>query len=141
MEEVFNRVLEVIEYYSIDIKPFCLKIGFGYSTFINYSNSLRKPNNLDLYLKVLNTFEDISAEWLMRGEGEMIKKSTGGIPDGELIKMINDMRKEIISLAKENGKMTSKIEIMSKQYSGLAKRTLISEEGSSYEEKKDIVDK
>jgi len=118
MKETFTRLLDLVAYYSLDYKAFCAKIGFNYTTFMNYSTGTRRPNNLELYEKVLSTFEDISAEWLLRGEGEMLKhiKDIKVLSEADLISLIQGMHKEIVDLAKENGRMTAQIEYLRGKY-------------------------
>ena len=45
------------------------------TTFNNYMLGKRKPS-LELAVAILRTFPDVSAEWLMRGEGTMKRTNT-----------------------------------------------------------------
>ncbi len=111
LEPLFNRIQEVIKYSKLNDRKFCERIGFGYSTYKNYTLGYRNPSNIELYAKTLYTYVEISAEWLIRGEGEMIRADNQNqLSASETIKMINEMRKELIGLAIENGKLKEQID-------------------------------
>ncbi len=115
MKEAFQRIIEIIEYYKLNPNSFCEKIGFGYTTFMNYNSGIRSPNNADLYFKTLSTFVDISAEWLIRGEGDMIKSYKEANQDIKLINLLEKMQEKMVNLAEENGSLKEKIETMRKK--------------------------
>ena len=75
---VIQRVKEIIQ-----LK--CNGNGSHYSRLIGMNQvsisdmcTGKTKANLALVEKTLNTFEEISAEWLLRGEGEMLKPSYSG---------------------------------------------------------------
>lgn len=117
MESIFDRVLKLIEYYGISARAFCEKIDFGYTTFKNYNSGIRQPNNTELYSKVLDTYVDVSAEWLMRGTGEMFRDTHDLrlVNLDEAINLIDKLRKETVDLARENEKLKARIDILSKK--------------------------
>lgn len=103
---VFNdRILQIAEYYNI-VKPadFAKMTGFSHQVASNYLKGTRVPNAEALYV-IKQTF-DISAEWLLTGEGDMLvnkesSKSTviykNDPRDIELI----EANKELINTQKE----------------------------------------
>lgn len=67
---------------------FAEKIGKVKTTFANYLNGSR-PTPVDVIVDILNTFPDLSADWLLRGNGDMLNKVN---PD------VERMKKEIYDL-------------------------------------------
>lgn len=67
-----ERVIDVIKLKAKSVREFAESIGVKQVTLNQQLNGDRKLS-LDIVLSVLNSFEDISAEWLLRGEGEMYK--------------------------------------------------------------------
>lgn len=67
-----ERVIDVIKLKAKSVREFAESIGVKQVTLNQQLNGDRKLS-LDTILSVLNSFEDIPAEWLLRGEGEMYK--------------------------------------------------------------------
>lgn len=69
-----QKILEYLDYKGIK------KVDFFTLTEINYANfkgkNLESELSGDKIVKILTLYPDISAEWLMRSEGEMIKSET-----------------------------------------------------------------
>ena len=73
------RIKEVIEYSGLSTRAFAIKCGLKDNTFSNQLNGVREVS-LNTITSILLTYENISAEWLMRGKGEMLltsEQSTG----------------------------------------------------------------
>ena len=67
-----NRILKIIEKKTYGNEAdFALKIGIKQQTLNNYTNG-KRPVKLDTVLAILHTYSDVSAEWLLRGKGEMV---------------------------------------------------------------------
>lgn len=73
----FERILQIIDYYGIkNVNNFALN-------WLNYTSSekinrLKKENtnpSYEIIIDITNKFEDISPEWLLTGNGPMLKKS------------------------------------------------------------------
>lgn len=69
---VIERISEVIRYKNLTNRSFALKIGFNYSTLHNYLSGRRAAVDLNLILKISETFSDISTEWILTGRGNML---------------------------------------------------------------------
>ena len=66
-----ERILKLIETKTYGNEAdFALKIGVKQQTLNNYTNG-KRPVKLDTVLAILHTYSDVSAEWLLRGKGEM----------------------------------------------------------------------
>lgn len=56
---------------------FAKVVGVSSVAMDNYIGEKRRPS-LDLIEKILQTYPDISAEWLLRGEGDMYRNANSG---------------------------------------------------------------
>lgn len=67
-----ERVLKLIETKTYgNEKDFALQIGIKQQTINNYTKGKRTVS-LDAIIAILTAYEDVSAEWLLRGKGEML---------------------------------------------------------------------
>lgn len=71
-EDMIKRIKEIIELKSKSVRSFSDIIGVKQVTLNQQILGDRKLS-VDTILAILNSFEDISAEWLLRGEGSMLK--------------------------------------------------------------------
>ena len=89
---------------------FAKALSMSQSTLNGYTKESRKPS-LALAESVLNAFEDISAEWLLRGEGEMYK--TTELPPVDVTSEESiEHSAEIARLVKEKNELIEKIEAL-----------------------------
>lgn len=73
MEEgVLQRVISICRQKSASESQFAKMIGSNQKT-INQQLRGERSISLDTISKILSSFEDISSEWLLRGEGDMLK--------------------------------------------------------------------
>lgn len=70
--DIISRLKEIISYSGLSVRGFAIKCGIPQKTLDNQIKGLRSLS-LDTTMSVLYTFPEISAEWLIRGTGEMIK--------------------------------------------------------------------
>ena len=71
---MISRIKELIEHSGLSARAFALKCGIKDNTFSNQLNGVRDVS-LNTITSILLTFENISAEWLLRGKGEMLLTS------------------------------------------------------------------
>lgn len=67
-----NRISKLIESTGLNPTSFAAKIGVQQMTLWGQLNVKRKLS-LDSVLAILNSYPELSAEWLMRGTGDMMK--------------------------------------------------------------------
>lgn len=72
MGTVLERLKSFISESGMTPRAFAIKIDFNYSTLNNYLTGRRTTIDLDLINRTISSFENLSAEWLMRGKGEML---------------------------------------------------------------------
>lgn len=69
--DVLQRVIAIMKQKSSSEREFANLIGANQKT-INQQIKQERSLSFDTILSILSSFEDISAEWLLRGTGEMI---------------------------------------------------------------------
>lgn len=98
METFYSRVNKLIDLKSGSSRSkFAASIGMHQVSFNTYMNG-REPK-IGFALAILSTFPDISAEWLMRGEGSMYKDAHAGG-----VSIVNDNRRNV---ARGNGNVVA----------------------------------
>lgn len=90
---MIERVKKIIETKSKSVREFSSMIGVKQVT-LNQQISGSRSLSLDVVIAILNSFEDISAEWLLRGDGSMLKTDKG---------LQSDEKKEFTVVVDENG--------------------------------------
>lgn len=70
---MIERIKKVISVKAKSPREFALLIDFNYSTLNNYLNGRRKSIDSEMLSKVISTFGDIDARWLLTGKGSMIE--------------------------------------------------------------------
>jgi transcriptional regulator with XRE-family HTH domain len=128
-KDVIQRIKEIISVYNINENILSKKIGIAQSTLNGYFNNNRKLSFTTIS-SILNEFEDISAEWLLRGKGNMYN-TENSIPDiktGDMQSVyetvvrdkdeqIEKMKAEINQLIGENSIMREQLGIASRKIS------------------------
>lgn len=69
--EINQRIADIINYYGIEQKELAKKIDVTAATISKIVKGLSIPGGRIL-VQVLEQYPDISAEWLMRGQGDML---------------------------------------------------------------------
>ncbi len=69
--DALQRLKEVLAYSGLSVRAFAIKCGVSQPTLDKQLKGLRGIS-IETIMSVLYAFPDISAEWLMRGVGEMI---------------------------------------------------------------------
>jgi len=101
MEEIVTqRVNEFREKEGLSIRAFALKIGMLQETLNKQLKEDGRGVSISTIVLILAAYPDLSAEWLLRGEGEMEKgewKVTQYIPvqDNELVNALQSHIKDL----------------------------------------------
>lgn len=118
-ELILQRVHSIFELKSSSETQFAKMIGANQKT-INQQFKGERSLSLDTIIGVLSSFEDISAEWLLRGEGEMYKSENknNSIDESQFVSMkkyetivnlFDQTASELKNLALENQKLYEEI--------------------------------
>jgi plasmid maintenance system antidote protein VapI len=81
-KSVLQRIEEIMRKYNLNKSGLAKAIEMEQVTVNNYLNGTRKVS-FELILSIISKFPDISAEWLLRGEGDMLKADTTPLPLAE----------------------------------------------------------
>lgn len=75
MCRIIDRVNDYIQYKGMSVRAFENEAGIKYSTI---SAAIKRGTELNTatLLRIINTYDDIDTDWLMRGEGDMIKEES-----------------------------------------------------------------
>lgn len=102
---MIGRIKELISCKSKSVREFANMINVKQVT-LNQQITGTRGLSLEIVSSILNSFEDVSAEWLLRGKGEMFLKKEGkepAIPSQQNeSEDVQFMRERIISLESEN---------------------------------------
>lgn len=71
-----EKILQALENKNINKADFFKNLGVTYSNFNGVNKS--KPLRTDILIKILSEIPDLSAEWLLRGTGDMFINSGPG---------------------------------------------------------------
>lgn len=71
MEEIISRIKDYIEFRKISVRAFAKEIGMSQQTIGQYLNGKRASVSLEFVYNILKADERLSAEWLLRGRGDM----------------------------------------------------------------------
>ena len=70
-KEVFDRLVRFKDSSGMSLNAFSLRIGMDQST-LHYQFHGRRALSLDTILNTISAYDELSAEWLLRGQGDMI---------------------------------------------------------------------
>lgn len=70
---VGDRITDLMKVYGLTVNSFASKIGGSTAKYYKLINGKSRPDFETLF-SVLDKFPDVSAEWLLRGEGPMRKE-------------------------------------------------------------------
>lgn len=116
---ILQRVIHTIKELKLTDNQFSKKLGIAQTTMSGYLSGNRKLS-LQVIESMLNAFGDISAEWLLRGEGEMYKSENknNNIDESQFVSMkkyetivnlFDQTASELKNLALENQKLYEEI--------------------------------
>ena len=90
---IIDRIKQIIEYLDIPVSRFCNEVGVANGFFDKV-----KSVGSDKILKILKRYPEISAEWLITGEGMMLKNIPEETPPVTNVTLIdNDFYINIIN--------------------------------------------
>ncbi|KAF0195263.1 MAG: hypothetical protein FD166_2979 [Bacteroidetes bacterium] len=116
MNEFSNRIIQIAEFYGVTrAADFAKKTGFSHQTASNYLKGDRIPTGDSLKI-IQQSFDKISAKWLLTGEGEMLQLEETKIQENprsveiqKLQKIIQKQQETIDKLVDTIQKLTSNV--------------------------------
>ncbi len=112
---VIDRIKEINSYKGISVRQFCIEVGIANG----YLDKVKDVGSEKL-LKILNTYPEISPEWLLTGQGSMLKGSDTDIQIDttnidKLLNIIKEKDCQIANLNREIGGLEAELRILKKQ--------------------------
>lgn len=128
---MIDRIRQIIKYYKLSNHAFAKQCRITPNTLQRQVSGIRNIS-LNTISSILNKYNDISAEWLLRGEGEMLRKNNIDIEppykkdENERInklidtisllhEIINDQKKREFELKNKNKCLEEKLAAINKQ--------------------------
>lgn len=105
---IIDRIKQIIDYKQISTRRFCIEIGVA-----NGFMDKVKDVGSDKVLKILNTYTDISPEWLITGNGKMLRKEEKTVSEDKLSN--SELLDRIERLSGENALLRSELEVLKKE--------------------------
>ncbi len=93
MDGLRDRINEVRDHYRLSNRGFAEAVGAKPAATNNYLNGTKEPS-LEFVDRILSTYVDVSAEWLLRGVGSMFKEDKP--TDEALLKELADMKVKLL---------------------------------------------
>ena len=107
---IVDRLRKIVDYNGISARQFCIKVGIANGFFDKV-----KDVGSEKLLKVLKAFPDINAEWLLTGQGEMLKKNVLQGDTALIYKnMLAEKDAEISRLNREIGSLQTELKMAKK---------------------------
>ena len=106
--DILHRIKAIIIFSGLSVRAFALKCNLSQTTLDKQVKGLRGIS-IETTIGILNAFPEISAEWLLRGEGEMIKSEVAS--------------KEMDRITKLNGVIESLQEVIDVKNSAIVDMT------------------
>lgn len=100
-----DRINHLMTFYELNSNEMAKQVGGSRTKIYNAINGKTTPG-FETLEAILETFPDVSAEWLMRGQGEMLKSGMISLSEVETIVMENKAIKALYKsevLGKPNG--------------------------------------
>lgn len=115
--DIIERLQEVIAHEGLTVSAFARKIGVVDQTVRGIVIQRRNKPSFDILEKIIQTFNWINAEWLITGNGEMVKDSSNSKekPDSpemiELIKYLREKDEKIEKLIEEKTELKIRFDL------------------------------
>ena len=73
---MYDRILKIIRHYNLSISEFSREIGLNSAATIQKIITYKRKASPKTTGKILNRFPEVQYDWLITGQGEMLKKET-----------------------------------------------------------------
>lgn len=114
-----SRIKKIIEYSGLSDRAFAHKCGINQPTLFNQLKGLRSVS-LDTVLSICATYPEVSRDWVLFGEGEMIKVDTNSteiVRINNLVDTISMLQDAIKAKSQTVNALTERIKQLENQIS------------------------
>lgn len=116
---IYERIRILIDYLGISDRQFAIKIGVNQSVIGSMFQKQTEPSAKVLKL-ILATYKDVSAEWLMRGTGNMLISEN--IDSDSNLDRINKLVDTITTLQDAINEKTKTIKVLEEEIKNLKRK-------------------
>ena len=106
---MISRIKEIITYSGLSDRAFALRCGLAQNTLNRQLNGVRELS-LSTVNAILNTFVDISSEWLLRGKGQMLLSEVNN--DAQNIERVTRLADTIANLQGTTNEQMKTIQLL-----------------------------
>lgn len=109
---MYDRILKIIRHYNLSISEFSREIGLNSAATIQKIITYKRKASPKTTGKILNRFPEIQYDWLITGQGEMLKEETKSksvidvdemtVTTSQITKYLNDNYPESSNQVKES---------------------------------------
>lgn len=113
-EAINNRIAQIIRHYGLSASSFSKKIGISSTIIGNIVGGRRSKPSIEAIQAIYSSFEDINLEWLIAGEGDIIKEKGSSLAEPEAsykriildnqVQFLNEHIKELTEVIKNLSK-------------------------------------
>lgn len=103
------RIKQFLDYKGISKNKFYVQTGLSVG-FLDSGNSLV----VDKLKKIINTYPDLNLEWIVTGEGSMIKSKQNTADSSVLLDVIREKDTRIEQLVRANERMSIELDLLKK---------------------------
>ncbi len=121
---ISNRISVLIKELGYNFNSFSKVIGLTNNTTIGRIVNEQRNPSYEVLRKIMDTFENVNAYWLLTGKGEMFANNKMEEPVAEYVKLSFDTKLlayfrekdiELLKLSEENGKLKEKIRTLKEE--------------------------
>ena len=98
---MYDRILKIIRHYNLSITEFSREIGLNSAATIQKIITYKRKASPKTTGKILNRFPDIEYDWLITGQGDMIKGKINNSTTNQNQDDLTVTTKQVIDFMKE----------------------------------------
>lgn len=89
-----ERIKSLIAQLGLSTRNFAINCGLRQNTLSNQLNGVRELS-LATVMAIINSYPELSLDWLMKGQGQMFKKTDDSLSSEAVLRVIAELQKSI----------------------------------------------
>lgn len=106
---IINRIKQFADYQGVSMRKFCETVGIANGSFAKV-----KSIGSETLLKIYSAYPNISLEWLITGEGTMLKTKQNVASNAALLEIIKEKDTRIEQFIRENERLAIELNQLKK---------------------------
>lgn len=106
---IIERIKQFADYQGVSLRRFCETVGIANGSFTKV-----KSVGSENLLKIFYAYPEINLEWLITGEGAMIKSKQNTADSSVLLDVIREKDTRIEQLVRANERMSIELDLLKK---------------------------